>query len=148
MEKIKFVIFIMFLSVLMPMNYDFSKSPTGEDYITGEDGIKRIYVNIWGHVKNPGPYLVYENIDIITLLSIAGGPLDGADFSKVKIISKNSDAKFIDIDEIINSNKYSEVKFDPYDTIVLRPTSKYYILNNASAINSILQIVNIIIALQ
>ena len=32
------------------------------DYITGEDGIVRMYVNVWGHVKNPGTYLVYDVI--------------------------------------------------------------------------------------
>ena len=43
---------------------------TGEDYITGEDGIPRMNVNIWGHVKNPGSYLVYDGIDILTCLSM------------------------------------------------------------------------------
>ena len=45
----------------------------------------RIYINIWCHVKYTGTYLVYEDIDITTLLSMAGGPLDGADLSNIKV---------------------------------------------------------------
>ncbi len=33
---------------------------TGEDYITGEDGVPRMSINIWGHVSKPGIYLVYD----------------------------------------------------------------------------------------
>ena len=29
-----------------------------ELYITGDDGVIRMYVNVIGHVKNPGTYLV------------------------------------------------------------------------------------------
>ena len=36
-----------------------------ETYITGDDGVIRMYVNIIGHVKNPGTYLVYDNIDLL-----------------------------------------------------------------------------------
>ena len=57
-----------------------------EDYITGEDGTLRMYVNIIGHVKYPGTYLVYDGIDLLTCLSLAGGPLKGAKLSKVSII--------------------------------------------------------------
>ena len=50
----------------------------GQDYIASEDGTLLMYVNVWGHVKNPGTYLVYENIDLLTLISLAGGPISGA----------------------------------------------------------------------
>ena len=44
---------------------------TGEDYITGEDGVPRMSVNVWGHVKYPGTYLVYDGIDLLNLISLA-----------------------------------------------------------------------------
>ena len=141
MEKIKLIIFMSFLSIAFSNLQDFS-IPTGEDYITGEDGIKRIYVNVWGHVKNPGPYLVYEEIDIITLLSVAGGPLDGADFSEIKIIS-NDTLKIINLNDIIESKQKDQIQFSPYDTVIIKPTFRYYILNNASAINMVLQLINL-----
>ena len=88
MEKVNFLSFFLllsFFSFVLPIKEDDYHIPNGENYIIGEDGIRRIYINVWGHVKNPGPYLVYKDIDIITLLSIAGGPLDGANLSKIKI---------------------------------------------------------------
>ena len=35
-----------------------SQMLSNESYITGEDGVIRMYVNLMGHVKNPGTYLV------------------------------------------------------------------------------------------
>lgn len=43
-------------------------------------------VNVWGVIKYPGQYLVPRNTDLITLISFAGGPIEGADLSKVKIV--------------------------------------------------------------
>tara|TARA_Y100001970_G_C14124427_1_gene798129 strand:+ start:152 stop:595 length:444 start_codon:yes stop_codon:yes gene_type:complete len=141
MAKIKLLMFILFFSISFSQNLNM---PTGEDYITGEDGIKRMYVNIWGHVKKPGPYLVYKDIDLITLLSIAGGPLDGANLSKVKLISQvDNKVTFFNFNQITKSSLYNEIDFKPYDTIVIEPTLKYYILNNASAINMVLQLINL-----
>ena len=142
MEKIKLIIYISLVSILLSFE-DYS-IPTGEEYITGEDGIRRIYVNVWGHVQKPGTYLVYQDIDIMTLLSIAGGPLDGANLSNVRIVSKeNNLSNTFNIERLIELSNYSQIKFNPYDTIMIRPTLKYYLLNNASAINMVLQILNL-----
>ena len=58
MAKIKIYIILIILSLVFPIKENQYEIPSGEDYIIGEDGIKRIYVNIWGHVKHPGTYLV------------------------------------------------------------------------------------------
>ena len=44
-----------------------------------------MYVNIWCHVSQPGHVLVYEGIDMATLLSYVGGPMSGADLKNVKL---------------------------------------------------------------
>ena len=152
MEKIKLIIFISFLSICFPIDQDFKNSPTGEKYITGEDGVKRIYINVWGHVNEPGTYLVYEDIDIVTLLSVAGGPLDGADLSKIKIISQKNNStgditKIKNLNQIIDSNQISSISFSPYDTIVIVPTFKYHITKNSGIINTILQLISLGIAI-
>ena len=59
-----------------------------QEYIASDDGTLLMYVNIWGHVKNPGTYLVYEGIDLLTLLSLAGGPSSGAQLRKIEIIQE------------------------------------------------------------
>ena len=43
MEKIRGLLLIFLFSMLTAFDYDFTNAPTGEEYITGEDGIKRIY---------------------------------------------------------------------------------------------------------
>ena len=41
-------------------------------YIIGDRGNVLMHVNIIGHVKNPGHHIVYEDIDILTAISVAG----------------------------------------------------------------------------
>ena len=36
-----------------------------------------MYVNIMGNVKYPGTYLVFDGIDFLSVLSVAGGYLQG-----------------------------------------------------------------------
>ena len=76
MNKIYVLIFVL-TSFLY--NYELSNGHllSNEDYITGEDGVIRMYVNVIGHVKNPGIYLVYDEIDCMSIMSYAGGFLPG-----------------------------------------------------------------------
>lgn len=148
MAKVIILITFILTSLSYSLNQDMINMPTGEDYVKGEDGIKRMYVNIWGHVSAPGPYLVYEDIDIVTLLSIAGGPLDGADLSKIKIISQqSSEALIINIEDFSKTNNFVDIDFKPYDTIVIKPTTRYYLSKNAAVINVFLQLLNLGITL-
>ena len=116
---------------------------TGEDYITGEDGVPRMSVNIWGHVKYPGTYLVYDGIDILTCLSMAGGPMKGAKLSEVKIVSKNGSSKEINLENLPNNDLNVELK--PYDTIYIDETLGNYLLARSNVINILLQITNLIL---
>ena len=145
MEKIsKYSIFIL-VSIMFGVNNVNFNIPTGENYITGEDGIKRIYVNVWGHVKYPGTYLVYEDIDMATLLSMAGGPLDGAKLSKIKIMSQDNSVKDINFENM--SSASNSIKFKPYDTISIEPSLNFYIRDNAYILNVFLQLLTLGITL-
>ncbi|MFQ5640228.1 MAG: hypothetical protein ACE5IR_19790, partial [bacterium] len=53
-------------------------------YLGGKDEIL-IKVNVWGLVGGPGQYLVPRHTDLISLISFAGGPQEGANLSKVRI---------------------------------------------------------------
>ena len=118
---------------------------TGEDYITGEDGVPRMSINIWGHVKYPGTYLVYDGIDILTCLSMAGGPLKGAKLSRVSIVSKDGKIKNIDLDKTKNQNKLLSVKLRPHDTIKIDQKFSYVLLTQTSIIAVLLQLTNVIL---
>ena len=148
MERLSFLYILIFLSILVPIKENEYAIPSGEKYIIGEDGIKRIYINVWGHVKRPGTYLVYEKIDIMTVLSIAGGPLDGADMSEIQIISKNDRSiDSINFEDILLSGKIDEVKLNPYDTVNLKPSTSFYIRDNAYLINVLLQLLSLTITI-
>ena len=43
-----------------------------------------MYINVIGHVKVPGTFMIYEGTDILTILSAAGGLLPGAKLNKIK----------------------------------------------------------------
>jgi len=118
---------------------------TGEDYITGEDGVPRMNVNVWGHVKYPGSYLVYDGIDLLTCLSMAGGPLKGAKLSKVSITSRNGESTKINLKKILSNNNSSSFTLKPYDTIYIDETMGNYLLARSNIINTLLQITNLIL---
>ena len=76
-----------------------SNPPLIRQFITGEDGIKRIYINVWGHVKNPGNHLVFDGIDLPTLLSVVGGPLSGANLKWASFLL--ADLSHVNISNIV-----------------------------------------------
>ena len=154
MSKNKYLLFILlFLGLVFSMsslNYKPGQignlyQLTGEDYITGEDGVPRMNINILGHVKYPGTYLVYDGIDLLTCISMAGGPLKGAKLSKISIISKEGSSTKINLNNLINeeSNKYLPLK--PYDTINIDETFSNYLFSRSNIINTLLQITNLIL---
>ena len=118
---------------------------TGEDYITGEDGVPRMSINVWGHVKYPGTYLVYDGIDLLTCLSMAGGPIKGANLKKVSIISKEGTTKNINLDQFLTKPETSSIILSPYDTIYIDETIGNYLLARSNVINILLQITNLIL---
>ncbi|NIR49785.1 hypothetical protein GWO43_14805 [candidate division KSB1 bacterium] len=58
-------------------------------YLGGKDEIL-VQVNIWGFIKKPGQYLVPRHTDLISLMSFAGGPMDGANLGEVRIIREGA----------------------------------------------------------
>ena len=118
---------------------------TGEDYITGEDGVPRMSINIWGHVKYPGAYLVYDGIDLLTCLSMVGGPFKGAKLSKVSIVSKDGSSVKINLEDMMSKNNIVSLNLKPYDTIYIDETMGNYLLARSNVINILLQITNLIL---
>ena len=121
------------------------ESISNEGYIITEDGVVRIYINIIGHVKYPGNYLLYDGVDFMTALSAAGGYLEGADIKNISIYKKNGQEKKININNIFD--KVELVNLDPNDTIVInqKKISKFFSSSNMPTI--ILSLLNLAITL-
>ena len=64
----------------------------GAQYILGDRDEILMNVNVWGYVLKPGQYLVPRHTDLITLISFAGGPREGANLGEVKIIRESTAA--------------------------------------------------------
>ena len=65
---------------------------SSERYQTDSDGNIMMYVNIWGAVPVPGRKLVYDGIDMATLLSMVGGPRQGANMRRVQLFREVPDS--------------------------------------------------------
>ena len=126
------------------------KYPRGAQYFLGTDDQLLIKVNIWGFVAKPGQYLVPSDTDLISLISFAGGPRDGAKLNNIKIIrSKNSaDAKEV----VINVNVKKFIKhgeetliprLQPGDTIIISGSTWYHIGNFLGFVTKIATLVQI-----
>ena len=124
---------------------------SSEKYITDSNGNIKMNVNVWGHVGQPGNHLVFEGIDIVTLLSIVGGPVGGARLDRIKLIrevpEENGKLVFtINFNEFIKSGDRSNfIKIKPNDTVIIPQKFSSLLMSTASGINTILSLITIYI---
>ena len=122
---------------------------TGARYVSGDDGVIRMYVNIWGHVRNPGRILVDEGIDMATLLSLTGGPNKGANMKNVRIYHEYPDKNgnivhILDLSEFLKTGDRSNfISIQPNDTFIFRQTTFSYLLQEIGTINTLMSLINI-----
>ncbi len=63
------------------------QSPGAKYYVyLGGVGELQIKVSIWGEIASSGLYSIPDGTDLVTLLSLAGGLLKGANLSRVELI--------------------------------------------------------------
>ena len=122
---------------------------TGARYVSGQDGIIRMYVNVWGHVGTPGRILVDEGIDLATLLSLSGGPKKGANMKNVRIYHEYPDKNgnivhILDLTEFLKTGDRSNfISIQPNDTFIFRQTTFSYLLQEMGTINTLMSLINI-----
>ena len=109
-----------------------------------------MYVNVIGHVKNPGIYLVYDGIDYMSLLSLAGGYLPGSNLKNITLYSENGSHQKINLIDIYKStkNRNEVIKFKPHDTLYIKESfsSKIFTSSNLPAL--FLSFLNIALTLE
>ena len=133
--------------VISEISNDYTIS--SERYQTDSDGNIMMYVNIWGAVPVPGRKLVYDGIDMATLLSIVGGPRQGANMRRVQLFrevpdSNNKLSYEIDLTPfIISGDRSSFVKIKPNDTILIHRTTTSLIIEQVGTFNTILSLFNL-----
>jgi len=88
----------------------------------------QIDVQIWGKIVKPGRYSVSKTTDIIGLISFAGGPTDGADLKKVKVLRNNPKVQVIKVDlgKYLNNGDISKLPLlKPGDMIIIPESPSY-----------------------
>ena len=129
-------------------NINFQPS-TGARYVSSEDGVLRMYVNIWGDVSNPGRILVDDGIDLATLLSLIGGPNKGANMKNVRVYHEYPDkngnvVNIIDFTEFLKTGDRSNfITIQPNDTFIIQQTVLSYIINEIGTVNTLMNLINI-----
>ena len=122
---------------------------TGARYVSGKDGIIRMYVNVWGHVGIPGRILVDEGIDLATLLSLSGGPNKGANMKNVRIYHEYPDKNgnivhILDLTEFLKTGDRSNfVSIQPNDTFIIKQTTWSYFIEEIGTVNALMSLINI-----
>ena len=125
------------------------QSNTGARYVSSDDGVLRMYVNIWGHVPNPGRILVDDGIDLATLLSITGGPGKGANMKNVRVYHEYPDKNgnfinIIDFTEFLKTGDRSNfINIQPNDTFIIQQTVLSYIIEEVGTVNTLMNFINL-----
>ena len=146
MNKHLKIFLVLFSSLLLSFDTDFLSN---EDYITGDDGVIRMYVNIIGHVKSPGTYLVYDGIDFMTAISNAGGYLPGANLKNIKIYKSNGSLIDINLNQLMkNKSEFDSVILSPHDTILIEQKKMSRIFLSSNLPGLIISMVNLAITLK
>ena len=127
---------------------------SSKKYFTDSDGTIMMKVNVWGHVNSPGGHMVYDGIDFASLLSIVGGPLNGADLKKVRLYREVPDQNGyltykINLDDFIRSGDRKEfIKINPNDTIIVPQKFTNVIMRQIGTVNTFLSLAMLYMQLQ
>jgi NADH:ubiquinone oxidoreductase subunit F (NADH-binding) len=117
----------------------------GAQYYIGDENQLMMKVNIWGRVDKPGQYFVPSDTDLITLISVAGGPADKSRIDNVRVVHIGTAGT----EEVINVNIKKYLKtgdhslipdLKPDDTIVVSG-SMWYVFSTVVQVVSQLAIV-------
>ena len=131
-------------------NYQLSS----ERYFSGDEGQIMMKVNIWGFVENPGVHLVYDGIDLASLISVVGGPKSGGNLKDIRLYreipDKNGKIVYdIDFNQFIESGDRSNfIKINPNDTIIIPQKFSHAILNQVGTVNMIFSLIMIYLQIQ
>jgi hypothetical protein len=84
-RKLLPVLYLLFIASFL---YPQEMNQGGAQYYVypGGEGELQIKVQIWGQVIRPGIYQVPKSMDVVGLISLAGGPSEDANLSAVKIV--------------------------------------------------------------
>jgi len=92
----------------------------------GTEDQLQFYVHIWGQVNKPGLYLVSDGTDVVALVSLAGGPTEGARLNKVSLVRSGRSSHGVvgvDLKKYAAGGDPSKIPvLEPGDTVIVPST--------------------------
>lgn len=135
MKKGIFIIVLIMLSIgIFAQNigvFQPTSNASAYSFEGSNSGAEKLKINtyIWGQVMKPGLYIVPDDTDLLTLLSLAGGPREDAKLTKIRIVRPTAQGEKI---IWINMKKYLETGdekmipiMQPGDTVIVAGTIFY-----------------------
>jgi len=127
-----------------------NRNPAFQYYLErGTENQLLMKVNVWGAVAKPGSQYVPDQTDLIGLLSAAGGPLENAKLSKVRLIRNfNGEKKnmVINVGKCLKKNDVDKIpEIKPGDTVIVPKKGRSFgkfitILYNVAVIASVVKL--------
>ena len=149
MQKLNYILFFVLVCSISFGATTQSAMLSNEPYTMGEDGVIRMNINIIGHVRNPGTFIVYDEIDILTALSLSGGYLPGANIKRIVIQHFEGTKELVNLDKIMfkNISNGSPFKLKPRDTIYIEQKMFSRLITSSNLPSIFLSILNIALTL-
>jgi hypothetical protein len=89
----------------------------------------KIKTYIWGQVRKPGLYIVPDDTDLLTLLSLANGPTEDAKLAKIRIVRSTQEGEkiiWVDLKEYMETGEEELIPIlQPGDTVIISGTVFY-----------------------
>ena len=118
--------------------------------LTGSEQLK-IYTYIWGQVMKPGLYIVPDNTDLLTLMSLAGGPTEDAKLAKIRIVRPGADDEkviFVDVKQYLETGDQNLIpQLQPGDTIIVSGTIFYAFYRFSDFMSKIAIVLSVVVSL-
>lgn len=159
-KKVISLLLIIYLTFFQGLNFVWAQEEenkaksrnTGLDYYLapGTDNQLLIKVNVWGEVLKPGIVQVPDNTDLLSLISMAGGPTENAKLSKVKIMRNFTHNRIITVNvkDCVQNGKAEKIPLiKPGDTVIVprnsfHSVSKYVtFFYNLAVIASVIKLI-------
>ena len=113
----------------------------------------KIYTYIWGQIQKPGLYIVPDDTDLLTLISLAGGPKDDAKLKTIKIVRSAADGSesviIVDMKKYVETGNYNLIpQLMPGDTVIVPGTSFFAVARIASFLANIAVALSVVITIK
>jgi hypothetical protein len=96
---------------------------------------------IWGQVKKPGLHIIPDDTNLLTLISLAGGPTEDAKLNKVRIVrplAEGDKVIWVDIEQYLETGDETLIpQLMPGDTVVISGTVFYAMYKVADFLSKI-----------